>query len=178
MPRETDEPWTLEDYADFVFAELDRLGIEKTHIIAHSFGARVAALLVNMQSERFGRLVLAGPAGIKSRFRFWRWLRIRLHKAKIIKSKGSADYRDLSVSGKVTFQNIIKRDLSPEISRIVQPTLIIWGTRDKSIRKYMIKRWTKLNASTIIKRYKGAGHFCFLDEPARFIMDAEDFIGV
>jgi len=176
MPRETDEPWVLEDYAKLVFAELDRQEIERTHIIAHSFGARVAALLVNMQPERFGKLVLTGPAGVKPRFNLLRWFKIRLHKAKIIKSKGSADYRVLSHSGKMTFQNIIKRDLAPEISGIMHPTLIIWGKKDKSVKKYMVKRWTKLNAYTTMKIYKNAGHFCFLDEPAKFIMDAEEYI--
>jgi len=176
MPRETDEPWTLEDYARMVFAELDRLGIKQTHIIAHSFGARVTAVLANEQPERFGKLILAGPAGIKQRFNLWRWLRVRLHKAKIIKSKGSADYSTLSHNGKITFQNIVRRDLSAEISAITQPSLIIWGKKDKAIKKYMAKRWTNLNACITMKTYKNAGHFCFLDEPARFIIDVEEFL--
>jgi len=178
MPRETDKPLGLEDYANMVLAELDRLGIERVHVVAHSFGARVTTLLANMQPERFGKLVLVGPAGIKPRFNLWRWFKIRLHKAGIIKSRGSADYRTLSKNGKITFQNIIKRDLSPEISRITQPSLIIWGRRDKAIKKFMAKRWTKLNACITMKTYKNAGHFCFLDEPARFIMDVEGFLGV
>jgi len=165
--------WALEDYANFVFNKLDK-GI--THIVAHSFGARVATLLVTQHPERFGKLILTGPAGIRPRFKFWRWLRIRLHKWKILKSKGSADYRTLSLNGKITFQNIIKRDLSQEISRITQSSLIIWGTRDKAIKKYQIYRWTKLNTYTTMKIYKGAGHFCFLDEPARFIVDTEEFL--
>lgn len=176
MPMESDAPWKLEDYANLVIAELDREGIEHTHVIAHSFGARVTAVLVNLQPERFGKLVLAGPAGIKPRFNLWRWLKVRLHKLKIIKCKGSADYRTLSRNGKITFQNIIKKDLGTEISRIKHPSLIIWGARDKSIKKYMVKRWTKLNPYTRMKIYKGSGHFCFLDEPARFTIDVEEFL--
>jgi pimeloyl-ACP methyl ester carboxylesterase len=178
MPREAEEPWTLEDYADLVIRELDERNITKTHIIAHSFGARVAALLVNMQPERFGKIVLAGPAGIRQRFNLWRWVKVRLHKRGVIRSKGSADYRTLSLNGKITFQNIIRRDLVAEISGIAKSTLIIWGTKDKSIKKYMVKRWTKLNTYTTMKSYKNAGHFCFLDEPARFVVDVEEFIGV
>ena len=176
MPREPDEPWSLEDYAKMVFEELDKQGITHTHIVAHSFGARVTAILVKHQPERFGKLVLTGPAGIKPRLHLWRWFRVRLHKAKIFKSKGSADYRNLSHNGKLTFQNIIKRDLSFEISKITQPSLIIWGKKDKAIKKYQIKRWTKLNACTTIKIYKGAGHFCFLNEPAKFIIDVEEYL--
>ena len=178
MPREPDTPWTLEDYVKLVFEELDRLGIDKTHIVAHSFGARVTALLVTQQPERFDKLLLAGPAGIKPRFSLWRWFKIRLHKWKIIKGKGSEDYRVLSQNGKITFQNIIKRDLVPEISQIKHQTLIIWGTKDKAIKKYMVKRWTKLNQYTTLKKYENAGHFCYLDEPTRFIVDIEEFLNV
>ena len=170
--------WTLDDYADLVFAELDKQNITHTHIIAHSFGARVTALLATKQPKRFGKLILTGPAGIKPRPKFWRTVRIRLHKMKIIKSKGSADYRNLSLSGKITFQNIIKRDLSPEIAKLTQPCLIIWGARDSAIKKHQINKWTKLNAHTTLKIYKSSGHFCFLDEPVRFIVDVEEFLNV
>jgi len=168
--------WTLERYADLVLAELDEREVEKTHIIAHSFGARVAAILATRQPHRFEKLVLTGPAGIKPRFNLWRWLKIRLHKLKIIKSRGSSDYRNLTLAGKITFQNIIKRDLEHEISLITQPSLIIWGARDKAIKRKQINRWTKLNACTKMKVYEHAGHFCFLDEPARFVVDVEEFL--
>jgi len=176
LPKDPETPMVLEDYARLVFAELDARGIQKTHIIAHSFGARITALVAAAQPHRIGRIVLIGPAGIKPRFNIWRRLRIRLNKMKIIKSRGSSDYRTLTLSGKITFQNIIKRDLRAEIAKIAAPTLVIWGTKDKSIRKYMILRWTKLNACTTIKKYRGAGHFCFLDSPARFTVDAEEFL--
>ena len=168
--------WTLDDFADFVIAELDKLDIKKTHIIAHSFGARVAVLLVNRCPERFGKLILTGPAGIRARLGLWRRTKIKLHKMKIIKSKGSADYRVLSPEGKKTFQNIVNRDLSAEISRISHPTLLIWGTRDSAIKKSAIKRWTKLAPCAKLVIYRGCGHFCFLDAPARFIVDAEEFL--
>jgi pimeloyl-ACP methyl ester carboxylesterase len=135
-------------------------------------------LLVNRQPERFGKIVLTGPAGLRQRKSFFRWLRVHLHKAGIIKSRGSADYRALSAVGKATFKNIVNRDLSAEIARIRQPVLVIWGDQDTAIKKYMIKRWTKLQIRATLKVYKGCGHFCFLDKPARFVLDTEEFINV
>ena len=176
LPREMKVVWDLDDYADYVIAELDKLEIKKTHIIAHSFGARVAVLLVTKQPERFGKLVLTGPAGIRPRLGLWRRLRVRLHKLGLVASRGSADYRELSPAGKKTFQNIVNRDLSAEIARIENPTLVIWGARDRAIKKTSVKRWTKLQRGVILKTYRRAGHFCFLDEPARFIVDAEEFL--
>jgi len=176
LPTEPGEVWTLEDYADTVLCELDKRGIQKAHIIAHSFGARVAVLLVGRQPERFGKLVLTGPAGLRPRLSIIRRLKIRLHKAGLVKGRGSADYRILSPTGKKTFQNVVNRDLSAEIARIGHSILIIWGDKDDAVKKYMINRWTKLACRVTIKVYKGCGHFCFLDKAARFILDTEEFL--
>jgi len=160
---------SLEDYADEIEVP------DKCHIIAHSFGARVAVLLAQKYPDKIKKLVLTGPAGIKPRFSFWRWLKIRLHKLGF-HQKGSKDYRKLSPTGKKTFQNVLHRNLRNEISQIAVPTLIIWGKRDTAVRRYMINRWTKLSPDTRIVIYKDAGHFCFIDHPDRFIIDTQNFL--
>lgn len=172
------KPYTLEDYAAEVVKTLDENKINKCHIIAHSFGCRVAVLLANSYPQRFGKLILTGPAGIPKRFSLRLKIKIWLHKIGIIKLRGSQDYRALTDIGKITFQNIIKRDLRPEIKKVKHRTLIIWGDRDSSVRRYMVKVWTNLNSNTKLIIYKGAGHFCYLDAPARFIIDAQEFLNV
>jgi len=171
-------PWTLEDYRDFVLAELDKHKVDECYIIAHSFGARIAVLLAESQPSRFVKLILTGPAGIPRRFNLCLWLKILLHKLKIKRSKGSIEYQALTDAGKITFQNIIKRDLRPEIARIGIPTLIIWGSRDRAVRQHMVKSWTKLSQDARLIIYKNSGHFCFLDAPARFIIDTQEFLNV
>lgn len=170
--------YTLEDYAEQVVKLIDEKKVNKCHIIAHSFGCRVAALLVNMYPQRFGKLILIGPAGIPKRFSLRLKVKIWLHKIGVIKLRGSTDYRALTDIGKITFQNVIKRDLRPEIRRIKNQTLIIWGNRDKAVKRYMVKLWTKLSSGARLITYKGAGHFCYVDAPTRFIIDAQEFLNV
>ena len=143
-------------------------------VVAHSFGARVAVLLANRNPELFEKMVLTGAAGLKSRFSLKVWLKIKWFKL-TGRGKGSTDYRALSNTGKATFRNIIRRSLHSEITKLDTPTLLIWGKRDKSTPLYMAKRWTKLQKAAILKVYKAAGHFCFIDDPARFISDAFEF---
>ena len=59
------EPWGVKDFADAVVDVMDQLGIEKCHLIAHSFGGRVSLHLAAHHPERIGKMVLTGCAGLK-----------------------------------------------------------------------------------------------------------------
>jgi len=166
---------TLEDYADAVATYLRDNSVKRCFVIAHSFGARVAVILANRNPELFKKIVLTGAAGLRPRFCFKTWLKIRLYKITGF-GKGSADWQKLGIHGRQTFQNVIRRDLSSEITRIYAPVLLIWGMRVRATPKYMAKRWTKLVVSGKLIMYKSAGHFCFVDNPARFVRDVGRFL--
>ena len=169
---------------DFVGVVEEKIGLREGeyYVVAHSFGCRIAVLLANKYPERIEKMVLTGAAGIKPRFNLKVWLKIKLYKLwKKLKNKGrgfltgSADYRNLNTAGKITFQNIIKRDLKQEIKKLTVPTLLIWGKCDKSTPLYMGKLWTRIQKDSILKCYRQAGHFCFVDESIRFTGDAIRF---
>ena len=170
-----DKPWTLDDYAGFVTQFLDNNKVEYCHIIAHSFGCRVATLLATQNPSRYGQLVFTGAAGIRYRKRvnsikIW-FYKLRKKLFKTTKG-GSSDYRNLSQVGKITFQNIINRDLSPDIAKIQNPTLLIFGHYDKSTPLKIGRKWQKLVKNSELRVYKNSGHFCYIDEAERFIADA------
>jgi pimeloyl-ACP methyl ester carboxylesterase len=169
-----DTPKTLDDYVAQVENVITERKINSADIVGHSFGARVAVLLANRNPHIIRRMVLTGAAGLKPRFNVKTYLKIRAYKIFKIGS-GSADYKKLSHGGKITFQNVIKRNLAPDIARVSQPTLLIFGKKDKSTPIYMSKRWTKLQKTSILKIYPRAGHFAFIDAPADFIRDAYNF---
>ena len=50
--------------ATYVLGLLDRLGIEKVHLLGNSLGGGTAVRLALMAPERVGRLVLMGPGGL------------------------------------------------------------------------------------------------------------------
>ena len=161
-------PWTLEDYADFVEKFLDQHSIEHCHIIAHSFGARITALLVTRNPLRYGKLVLAGAAGLRMPSLRTK-LRLKLRKP-------SKDYLAMPPEGKQTFKNIVNRDLSPEIANIQNKTLLIFGRNDKSTPVKMGRRWEKLMSDSKLVIYKNSGHFPYIDQTGRFIRDVALFL--
>lgn len=164
-------PWTLEDYTESIEKLLDESGVTSCHIIAHSFGARIAALLVTRNANRYGNLVLTGAAGLRRRKSFYKRLRVFLHKRRILKNKGSYDYRNLSDTEKITFKNVVNRDLASEFAQIKNPTLLVFGRNDKQTPQSMGKRMNKLIENSKLVIYKSSAHFPFIDNPDRFIVD-------
>ncbi|MCL2570451.1 MAG: alpha/beta hydrolase [Firmicutes bacterium] len=174
-------PWTLEDYAAYVETFLDSHNVEKCHILAHSFGARITALLVNRNPNRYEKLVLTGAAGIKPRKSLNTKLKIALYKTRkklnLIKTEqGSPDYKKLTPVGKQTFNNIINRDLKPEISNINHPILLIFGKHDTATPPKMGRQWKKLAKNSTLIIYPNSGHFTYIDETQKFLANTLMFL--
>ena len=172
---------TLDDYVNQIEQIIMHEKIKQYYIIAHSFGARVAVLLSVRNPNLIQKMVCTGAAGLKPRVRLRVWFRIRLNKLRVLLLKlppicKNEEYNKLSPAGKITFQNILRRDLSHELRLLTVQTLLIYGKKDKSTPLNMAKRWTKLQQAAKLIVYKRSGHFCFSDEPARFIRDTERFL--
>ena len=90
---------------------------KNVHIFAHSFGARVASLIASENGVQVEKMFFVGPAGIKPKFSFKKFFKVRLYKLLKLLSKiklyskqklkkwGSGDYKVLSPVMKQTFQN-------------------------------------------------------------------------
>ena len=180
LPCPPREIYTLEDYADDLDEYLYRNRITRCVVVAHSFGARMVAILQARHPQLFTQIIITGGAGLvvkKSCRVRWRiaWYKLARRLGWQVQG-GSADYRRLDANGKRTFQNIIHRDLSAEVQQITAPTLLIWGSRDCDTPLKLMKRWKTLipHAQSII--YRGKGHFAYLEDSARFISDINHFL--
>jgi len=147
-PKPTDD-WSVSDYARLTCDILEKLKVSGLHaVIAHSFGGRVAIKGVSQGYLEPTRIVLIGAAGVKpnSSIRTSLYksvakvgkivtslplislaqpaLRKRLHAA-----AGSTDYLQ-SAQMQNIFLKVINEDLLPEVSRLTQPTLLVWGKDD------------------------------------------------
>lgn len=149
-------------------------------LIAHSFGARVAIKLGHDYPDLIEKMVLANAAGIKARKGiryYYRHFRHKLLSALHIPHKaGSKDYRCLSPIMKGTFVNIINQDLTPLLSKINTPTLLLWGDRDRQTPLYMARQMSQLLPKNKLIILKKAGHFSFLDQPTLFFQAVYFFL--
>ncbi len=169
------QPWSVGDYAEWLKEFISLSGLKKPHIIAHSFGARVALKTLSERSDYADKLVITGGAGIvKPRSpqyirRVKRYRRIKkLFPRFAEKHFGSEEYRSLDAVMKQSYKKIVNEDLRGCARLITNKTLLIYGADDKVTpadeEGKIFNGLIKGSRLSIL----GGGHFCFCDRPEEF----------
>jgi pimeloyl-ACP methyl ester carboxylesterase len=140
----TNPIWTLEEYVEWLKRET--AGNEKVILIGHSNGGRISLAFAAKYPERVERLILEDSAGIPPRG----LRRLKRDIFKVISNIGKAmaraewmrnalyelaresDYRRATPEMRKTMANLLSIDLTPVLSGIKLPTLIVWGARDRT----------------------------------------------
>jgi pimeloyl-ACP methyl ester carboxylesterase len=186
------EPWGVEDYQAFVAAFMDALSIDAPTIVGHSNGGRIAIRMAATEPGRASRLVLVDAAGIRPK-RTLRWYR-RVGMAKIGKYAarflgspgerlrtrlvGRAASADYLAAGEMrpTLVKLVNADLRPFMPAIKVPTLLVWGSEDSDTPVATAQEMERLIPDAGLVVLEGAGHFSYLDQPARFARIVSHFI--
>ena len=190
-----DTPWSVADYVEWTAALLRRLSVERSDIIGHSNGGRIAMKLAATHPELVRRLVLTGAAGIRPRHGLAYHARVRGYKAlravstapllpapvrgwagKRAERRGSADYRAASGAMRGTLVRIVNEDLRPLLPRIAAPVLLIWGERDGETPLDDGRALERLIPDAGLVVFEGAGHYAYLEQPARFCHIVDVFL--
>ena len=178
------EPWTLDDYCDFVMEFIEKVNLESPILIGHSHGGRVILKLAADGRLNPPKIVLLDSAGLipkktfKQKFRAksfklikWTLSRpvIKNHSASLLERArnhyGSADYNAAPLVLRKTLVSLVNTDLRDIIHNISCPTLLIWGENDTA---------TPLRDAKIIESkirdcglcvIKGTGHYSFCEKP-------------
>jgi pimeloyl-ACP methyl ester carboxylesterase len=188
------QAWGADEYATWVVALLDRLGVGRAHVVGHSNGGRVAIALAAAHPERVGRLVLTDSAGIRPRHgpaHRWRvrtfkllraasragWLPgpIRETAGRRAAARGSADYRAASGTLRASMVRLVNADMRPQLSRLRAATLLIWGERDQETPLSDGRTMERLIPDSGLVMFEGCGHFAYAEQPDRFARIAAVF---
>lgn len=186
------DPWGVEDYQRFTAAFMDALGIERASLVAHSNGGRIAIRMAATEPQRVDKLVLADSAGIRQK-RTWRYRR-RVAMAKagkhaarhlgrpgerirdaLVGRAGSADYLAAGAM-RPTLVRLVNSDLREHLPRIQAPTLLIWGAEDADTPLADARLMERLIPDAGLVVFEGAGHYSYLDQPARFAKVVSHFL--
>ncbi len=142
--------WNVTNYMEWLVDFINFLNLDKFHLIAHSFGARIAIKLSVNYPEKIDKLVLCGPAGIRTKPSFKVWL------INILAETGNSSFdwkylrkfkgfirtvfyccfmrkKDYAVAKgvmKEILRKVIGEDLSSYFPKIKTKTLILWGEKD------------------------------------------------
>lgn len=195
---EPDGTLHVKDFADIILRLLDSVEQKKVHIVAHSFGARVAIWIASHYPEYVDRLVITGGAGIilpEKQKLSWKTKCYKLQKnilnvfqklpflhsvsvrlqEKLIQKYGSADYKALSPNMRETFKAIVNEDLSKYLSSITAPTLLIWGDKDTETPPTYAQIMNRQISDSAIIIFENDDHFAFLHQHQRFRAIIEHF---
>lgn len=134
----------LNDYITFLDGFLKKNVKGKPVLIGHSFGGRVSAKFAALYPDKIKALILSGAPLIKKELP----LRKKIIQGIVKKAKGVVpsfleetvrkgvyrflgewDYYKAGVL-KETLKNILSEDISPFLSKIKVPTLLVWGEKD------------------------------------------------
>jgi pimeloyl-ACP methyl ester carboxylesterase len=186
-------PWGVEDYQAFVAGFMDELEIVgPVAIVGHSNGGRIAIRMAATEPARAARLVLVDAAGIRPK-RTLRWYR-RVGMAKVGKyaarflgppgkrlrsllvgRAGSADYLAAGAM-QPTLVKLVNADLRPFMPAVKAPTLLVWGSEDSDTPLAAGQEMERLIPDAGLVVLEGAGHYSYLDQPARFARIVSHFL--
>lgn len=176
------EPFSVGDYAAWTKEVLRALDVECPHVIAHSFGCRVAVKMASADAQAFENIVLTGPAGVIGKRGIGYHSKVRLYR--LVKKFapayakthfGSAEYKTLSPIMQESYKKIVNEDLREDARRIQNRTLIIEGAEDRTTPLREAEIYRNCLKKGELKQMRG-GHFAFAEDPVTFNLLVEEFL--
>lgn len=194
----SDELAEVEGVDDLVYHYLDvieRLGLDRPHVVGGSFGGWIAAELAVAAPHLIGSLVLLGAAG----------LRLPGHPvadiflmspaevastlfhdpakaAAFVPAEPGVDdiiagYRDASALARFSWVPFLcNPKLERRLRRITVPTLVAWGDDDRLVPIAHGRRYAELIARASFAVVEDCGHAMYFERPSAFADVTTDFL--
>ena len=175
--------WSVGDYAEWFSAFLKAQKAIQVHILAHSFGARVAFKALYAHPEIAKSLIITGGAGlVKPRSAIYiKKVRAYRRIKKIFpgfaeKHFGSPEYRSLSPVMRESYKKIVNEDLSNCAANVNCRTYLLYGKDDtvtppseEGITFHNLIKYSRFEVME-------GGHFCFSEHPEIFNEKIHNFL--
>lgn len=175
-------PYSVGDYADWLKIVMRKLNISRPHVIAHSFGCRVAVKLASVDENAFDKILLTGPAGIilprgwKYRWKVKTYRFVKRFAPKFAEKRfGSKEYRSLSPIMKESYKKIVNEDLRECARKVQNEVLIVEGREDTVTTIAEAEIYLSQFPNAKLKMIEG-DHFAFARYPLAFNVIAEEFL--
>ncbi len=183
--------WDAGDYSNLLSSFFKKHGINKAHLIGHSYGGRISIVIAASEPEKVDKLILVDSAGIIPPRSAKYYIRVCLAKFgrllrrlgpvghrladNISRHAGSKDYREAGPM-RPTMVKSVNQDLRPYLPKIQASTLLIWGENDKDTPVSYGKIMEEEISDAALVVLKDAGHFSYLDQFPQFCQIVEDFL--
>lgn len=196
--EEPDEPWSVDNYVNFILEFIKDFNVSKLTLLGHSFGGRVIIKLCARELPfSVEKVILVDAAGVKPQaspeqkfkqavYRKTKWVFSTALVKKVCpnllddlrKKNGSADYNAASETMKKTLVNVVNEDLTELMPCVTCPALLIWGRNDTATPLSDGQTMEKLMPESALVVLENAGHFSFLDQSAQFLRILASFMNI
>jgi pimeloyl-ACP methyl ester carboxylesterase len=162
------------EMADALLAWIDRVGLERPHLIGNSFGCQVIADLAARHPDAVGRLVLQGPTMDPHARSAWqqilRWLAVVPFERKSQGLAMARDVWDLGPRRTIGMLRIALHDpIEQKLCRVKSPTLVVRGSRDTLVPRRWAEEATRLLPNGRLAVIQRAAHTINYSQPARLV---------
>lgn len=191
--------YTMDFFVRFFEDFLYKLDIERLSIIGSSFGGHLATEFAIRNPKKIEKLVLASPAGTirSSTSTLDQYIMAALYPTY---ENSMRAFKDMTYEPNIVTEEIVRdfinrmrlpnakyafmstllgmRDsphLSGRLSKILVPTLLIWGENDKMIPLEYAKQYSEI-PNSILTVIKNCGHTPFVEKPMEFSKAVIEFL--
>lgn len=192
---ESDDPGWLECMDDLAYHYLDwldRLGIDRLHVIGCSLGGWLALELAIRQPRRFLSLTLIGSAGLQSAptglEHLFRWnpeqmARNTFHgEAWVQGALAAPPDPDTAAKNRHTITRLGWQPrlhhpmLHKRLHRLTMPVLLTWGEQDRVLPVTQLREFQRLLPHAQARTYADCGHLPHIERQAAFTHDVLRFL--
>jgi len=159
-----DRAWGVDGYRKWILNFAQRRGWEKFSLLGHSFGGGLAVKVAADSPKKIEKLILCSPAIIREKNKKTVAIEKTAKVGKRVLQKigkeeithflakvfyrliGSLDYYRADGVMKKTIKKVFSEDLSPNLQKLQQPILLLWGKKDYSVPlKYAFRIKEEIN---------------------------------
>jgi len=174
---------SVHDYRRHYLDLFDALGLDQVDLVGHSMGGYIAATLAIDGRERVRSLVLGAPLGLRvpehpsvdlfaiPGHELLSWLTEDMSIFAGMPNPPTpevlaAGYREMTSAARLLWARNYDLKLPRWLHRLVMPTLLLWGDKDRIIPVGQAAVWAKLVPNAQLKILPGVGHLLFDEAPA------------
>lgn len=186
----------IDDIAHVYLELMDRLDLRRVKMIGCSIGGWIAAELATKTPDRFEKLVLVGPEGVKTGRRDQldipdifalpqeEMARLRFHdpaKAKVDLAKLSPEQLRIIARNNESLALLVwepymhNPKLAHRLHRLTMPVLMMRGASDGLVSAEYLARYAKLMPQARIETIAAAGHLPQIEQPEAFVQKIVTF---
>ncbi len=192
-------PWldSVEDIAHVYLELMDALGIARCDVVGCSIGGWIAAEMATKAPERFGKIVLVGPVGVKTgpsdtldildifamapdkleALLMHDPARWRRDPATLSDDELAVTVRNWETLALLTWEPYMHNPkLRHRLHRVTNPTLFLRGEHDGMISADYLARYAALLPNARIDTIEAAGHVPHIEQADAFVATVTSFL--